>query len=241
MFARPLGRDFKGVRVAWWRGLGGIPFEPEVRRVIDANRAVFEQLGCIVEEAEPAFDGVDEAFPTLRHLSYHSNYAALARQRPEWVKDTIRWEIAEAERQTSADVARGFARQQRMYTDTRQFFERYEYFILPVTQVLPFDVTIAYPTSIDGNANGDLHRLDALLLVRDVHGVSGDLGAGRVLVRRTAGGSADRRPSSRGLERVADRARIRASHRSRQETGIRFLSRKALTTGDTGDTGVCVS
>ena len=150
MFARPLGRDFKGVRVAWWRGLGGIPFEPEVRRVIDANRAVFEQLGCIVEEAEPAFDGVDEAFPTLRHLSYHSNYAALARQRPEWVKDTIRWEIAEAERQTSADVARGFARQQRMYTDTRQFFERYEYFILPVTQVLPFDVNIAYPTSIDG-------------------------------------------------------------------------------------------
>ena len=149
-FARPLGRDFKGVRVGWWRGLGGIPFELEVRRVIDANRAVFEQLGCIVEEAEPAFDGVDDAFPTLRHLSYHANYSALARQRPDWVKDTIRWEIAEAERQTSADVGRGFARQQRMYTETRQFFDRYEYFILPVTQVLPFDVTIAYPTSING-------------------------------------------------------------------------------------------
>ena len=28
LFARPLGRDFKGVRVAWWRVLGGIPFEP---------------------------------------------------------------------------------------------------------------------------------------------------------------------------------------------------------------------
>ena len=149
-FARPLGRDFKGVRVAWWKGLGGIPFEPEVKRVVDANRAVFETLGCIVEEAEPAFDGVDEAFPTLRHLSYHASYAALARQRPEWVKDTIRWEIAEAERQTSADVGRGFARQERMYADTRRFFERYEYFILPVTQVLPFDVTVPYPTSING-------------------------------------------------------------------------------------------
>ena len=64
-FGAPLGRDFKGVRVAWWRGLGGIPFEPEIRRVVDANRRVFEDLGCVVEEAEPDFAGVDEAFPTL--------------------------------------------------------------------------------------------------------------------------------------------------------------------------------
>ena len=149
-FLAPLDRDFRGVRVAWWRGLGGIPFEPEVRRVVDANRAVFERLGCIVEEAEPAFDGVDTAFPTLRHPSYYANYAAMARQRPEWIKDTIHWEIKEAERQTSAEVGLAFARQARMYTDARRFFDRYEYFILPVTQVLPFDVTVPYPTSING-------------------------------------------------------------------------------------------
>src|SRR6185312_16885604 len=35
-FAAPLDRNFRGVRVAWWRGLGGIPFEPEIRRVVDA-------------------------------------------------------------------------------------------------------------------------------------------------------------------------------------------------------------
>ena len=44
-FRAPLERDFKGVRVAWWRGLGGIPFEPEIRQVVDANRRVFESLG----------------------------------------------------------------------------------------------------------------------------------------------------------------------------------------------------
>jgi amidase len=31
-FRAPLERDFKGVRVAWWRGLGGIPFETENAR-----------------------------------------------------------------------------------------------------------------------------------------------------------------------------------------------------------------
>ncbi len=39
-FRGPLGREFKGVRVAWWRGLGGIPFEAEIRQVVDANRKV---------------------------------------------------------------------------------------------------------------------------------------------------------------------------------------------------------
>ncbi|HEV8365130.1 MAG TPA: amidase [Gemmatimonadaceae bacterium] len=149
-FAAKLGRDFKGVRVAWYKGLGGIPFEPELKRVIEANRSAFESLGCIVEEAEPDFAGVDEAFPTLRHLSYHSNYAAMARERPDWIKDTIKWEIAEAERQTSADVAKAFVRQSRMYAQSAEFFERYEYFVLPVTQLAPFDVTIAYPTQVAG-------------------------------------------------------------------------------------------
>jgi amidase len=149
-FGAPLGRDFKGVRVAWWRGLGGIPFEPEIRRVVDANRSVFEDLGCVVEEAEPDFAGVDEAFLALRHPPFHSQYAGLARQRPEWVKDPIKWEIAEAERATGADIADASARQERMYEQSRQFFQRYDYFVLPVTQVEPFDVTVPYPTQIGG-------------------------------------------------------------------------------------------
>ena len=151
-FAGRLDRDFKGTRVAWYKGLGGIPFEPEITRVVGDTRHVFESLGCVVEEAEPDFTGVDEAFPALRHLSYHSSYAALAKQRPDWIKDTIHWEIDEAERQTAADVARASERQDRFYSDVEAFFSRYDYFVLPVTQVEPFDVTIKYPTSVAGVA-----------------------------------------------------------------------------------------
>ncbi len=147
-FRAPLERGFKGVRVAWWRGLGGIPFEPEIRRVVDANRSVFEGLGCIVEEAEPDFAGVHDAFPALRYAANHLRYAALVRERPEWVKDTIQFEVAQAERLTGADIGRALARQARMYEQSRQFFERYEYFVLPVTQVSPFDVNVPYPKQI---------------------------------------------------------------------------------------------
>jgi amidase len=149
-FAGRLARSFKGTRVAWYRDLGGVPFEPEVRRVVDECRGAFQSLGCVIEEAEPDFTGVADAFATLRHLSYHSSYAELAKRRPEWLKDTIRWELAEAERQTAADVARAAARQDRLYADTAAFFEKYDYFVLPVTQVEPFDVTVPYPTSVAG-------------------------------------------------------------------------------------------
>ena len=39
LFARPLDRSFKGVRVAWFKDLGGVPFDPRVRAVVDAHRA----------------------------------------------------------------------------------------------------------------------------------------------------------------------------------------------------------
>jgi amidase len=151
-FRAPLGRDFKGVRVAWWRGLGGVPFEPEIRRVVDGNRKIFEDLGCVIEEAEPDFAGVDEAFPLLRYTGNYSRYAPLVRQRPDWVKDTIKFEVAQAERASGADIGRALARQAQMYNQSRQFFERYAYFILPVTQVEPFDVKTEYPTQIAGTA-----------------------------------------------------------------------------------------
>jgi amidase len=149
-FRAPLERDFKGVRVAWWKGLGGIPFEPEIRGVVNANRRVFEGLGCVVEDAEPDFAGVDQAFPALRYAANHPQYAPLVRERPEWVKDTIKYEVTEAERLTGADLGRAFARQARMFEESRQFFETYDYFVLPVTQVAPFNVDVPYPTAIAG-------------------------------------------------------------------------------------------
>jgi amidase len=149
-FRGSLARDFKGVRVAWWRGLGGIPFEPEIRQVVDGNRRVFESLGCVVQEAEPDFAGVDQAFPALRYAANHPRYAPLLRQRPEWLKDTIRFEVAEAERQTAADVGRALTRQSLMFEQSQQLFEKFDYFVLPVTQVSPFDVNVPFPTEIAG-------------------------------------------------------------------------------------------
>ena len=45
-------------------------------------------------------------------------------------------------------------RQAALYEESRQFFERYDYFVLPVTQVSPFDVDVPYPTQVAGTPMG---------------------------------------------------------------------------------------
>ncbi len=149
-FREALARDVKGVRLAWWGGLGGLPFESEICCTVDDNQVVFQQLGCQIQRAEPDFEGVDEAFKTLRYAANYPQYSVLVKQKPEWVKDTIQFEVKEAERLRAGDVGRALARQAEMHQQVRQMFERFDYFVLPVTQVAPFDVTVPYPKSILG-------------------------------------------------------------------------------------------
>ena len=84
------------------------------------------------------------------------------------MKDTIKFEVAQAERLTAADVGRAQARQALAYGRSRQFFEQYQYFVLPVTQVSPFDVTTPYQGDCR-HVDGRLSRLDAIVLVRQLH------------------------------------------------------------------------
>ena len=57
-----------------------------------------------------------------------------------------------------------------MHEQSRQFFERYDYFVLPVTQVAPFDVNVSVSDARSTGRDDGLHRLDAIVLVHHVHG-----------------------------------------------------------------------
>ena len=106
LFARPLDRSFKGVRVAWFKDLGGVPFDPRVRAVVDGHRKTFESLGCIVDEAEPDFAPAEIAFRVLRALGSANAYGAQLHDHPDAFKDTLKGEIEEGLRLTGMDVAR---------------------------------------------------------------------------------------------------------------------------------------
>ena len=149
-FAGELGRDFKGVRVAWFKDLGGVKFDSRIRAVVNAQRKTFEDLGCIVEEAEPDFTGADEAFNTLRAFGYVGGYGELAKTHRAQIKDTILWEIDRGAKLTAVDLARAESLHSQVWDRMRVFQQRYEYFIVPSTQVPPFDLNQPYVTDIEG-------------------------------------------------------------------------------------------
>ena len=53
-------------------------------------------------------------------------------------------------RLSGQDVARAEVGHSQMYRRFQAFLEKYEYFILPTTQLPPFDVTTPYPKEIAG-------------------------------------------------------------------------------------------
>jgi amidase len=147
VFARPLDRDFKGVRVAWAKDLGGLPFDSRVKQAVNAQRKAFEALGCIVEEAEPDLSGADEVFKDFRAWSYSLSRSELQAHR-DLVKDTILQELDAGAKLTGPQLGNAEMKRTQLYHRMRLFLERYEFFILPVSQVPPFDVNEPYVKQI---------------------------------------------------------------------------------------------
>jgi amidase len=148
--ARPLERSFQGVRVAWFKDLGGVPFDPRVRAVVDAHRKTFESLGCIVEQAEPDFAPAESAFRILRAWNSANTNGPRLREHPDAFKDTLKGEIEQGLRLTGADVASAETAHGQLWRRFQAFLAKYEYFVLPTTQLPPFDLNTPYPTEIAG-------------------------------------------------------------------------------------------
>ena len=149
-FAQTLaGRNFKGVRVAMFKDLG-LPWEPAVKSAVQAQRKVFESLGCIVEEAEPDFTDANECFLAWRHWSTELAFGDLLATHGDQLNDYIHWHVEEGRKLTGMYLSRVEAKRTALYQRLCGFKGEFEFFILPVNQVLPFDVNMHYPTEIAG-------------------------------------------------------------------------------------------
>ncbi len=149
MFARPLDRDFKGVRIAWSSDLGGLPVEPEVKRVMEAQRKTFAALGCIVENATPDLRDADEIFSVMRAWNFELTFGQLLKSKRALMKDTVIWNIEEGARLTGPQLGAAEVKRTQLFHRMREFMEKYDFLIAPVVQVLPFDIDVPYVTRIN--------------------------------------------------------------------------------------------
>jgi amidase len=149
-FLQPLGgRNCKGVRVAMIKDLG-LPWEPAVMVAFRAQRKIFESLGCIVEEAEPDMRDANECFLAWRHWAFELQLGETVDAHPDEVNAYGHWHVEEGRKLTGPYLSQVEAKRTALYQRMRRFMEEYEFLILPVNQVLPFDVNTRYPAEIAG-------------------------------------------------------------------------------------------
>ena len=149
-FAEPLERDVKGMRIAWSRDLGGAPIDTAITETLDKQRTVLEDLGCIVEDADPPLHDAGEIFLTLRAAIFAHQHEANIRDHRELVKSTIIWNTEEGMKLSALDVKKAEERRTALYARMAEFMTRYDFLALPVTSVPPFSIDMEYPTEING-------------------------------------------------------------------------------------------
>ena len=149
-FARPLDRDWKGTRVGWCSSFAGLPFDPRIRTVFEAQREGFESLGCVVEEAAPDFSEADRVFKVFRALGSYLEHGVKLAQHAAMIKETLREEIERGARLTAHEITQAEADRSRLFARVGRLMQRWEFLVLPVTQVPPFDINQPYVTEIAG-------------------------------------------------------------------------------------------
>jgi amidase len=77
-------------------------------------------------------------------------YGALLDKHGDQFNEYVHWHVAEARKLSGPYLARIEAKRTALYQRLCEFMKEHEFFILPVSQVLPFDVNIRYPTEIAG-------------------------------------------------------------------------------------------
>jgi amidase len=168
-FTAPLERDMTGTRIAWMGDWNGhFPLDPGVKEICEASLKTFTDLGCIVEEATPAFDPAElwQVWLTLRAFimgNYLGVYYADAAKKDMLSANAI-WEVERSLTLTQQQVFAASVSRTAWHMAVEEFFGRYDFAIAPTAQVFPFDTVIPYPTVVGGRTMETYHQWMEIVL-----------------------------------------------------------------------------
>lgn len=146
----PVG-DLRGVRVGWSPDFGiGVPVEPEVIEVLTALLGVFEEAGAIVEEAAPDLRLADRVFQATRATDFAAGLGGLVRDHRDLVKPEVTWNVELGWSYSATDLIDVAAARTGLDAAVAHYFGRYDLFLSPTAQVLPFEATLRYPDQVAG-------------------------------------------------------------------------------------------
>ncbi|CAE6715791.1 Acylamidase [Paraburkholderia domus] len=149
-FAQPLQRDFRGTRIAMSVQLAGLAVDPEIQRAVQAQAAVFESMGCQVVFADPDLGDAEDVFRMERAWMIGSLVDRLDADARAQLKPEIEAECRLHRSLSAADLGDMFVRKTALFERMRRFMDEHAYYVLPATQMLPFDADLRWPTEFMG-------------------------------------------------------------------------------------------
>lgn len=139
-------------RVALSTDLGGItPVDKEVAAIVEKAAKVFEDMGCIVEEASPDFTDVQLVFQTLRAMQFAAGKKALLEKHRDLLKPEVIWNIEKGLELTMDEIAQAELARGRLYHRVEQFYRTYDLVLSPATIVPPYPVEHRYVEACNGH------------------------------------------------------------------------------------------
>jgi len=121
-----------------------------VQDIIKGSIGTFESIDCTVEENCPDFTDADYIFKTLRAWSFSALHGDSISKHREFYKESIIWNVEQGLKLSGLDIARAERMRTDLFRRIGDMMQEYEYLVLPVSQVPPFDVTQEYVTEIEG-------------------------------------------------------------------------------------------
>jgi amidase len=150
IFLQPLEKSFNNCKIAFSANLGGLPVEPEVASVVESSRAIFQEIGCQVENDEPNIADADEIFLLWRAWRAELRVTPLLDKYRKQLKDTVIWNAEQGLQITGPQLVRAEAKRTELYHRLREFFKKYDFLVLPTSQVAPFSIDQEFPPEING-------------------------------------------------------------------------------------------
>ncbi len=139
-FLAAVGRDVRGLRVGWSADFGYAAVDPEVVEVTSKAAQVFEELGCVVEDARLALDSPFEHFWTLFSANAYAGYGQLLKDRADDLTDYARECLEHGRSVSGADYARALGHVDRLKARFADLFDRFDLLLSPTMAVPAFPV-----------------------------------------------------------------------------------------------------
>ncbi|SDE34665.1 amidase [Belnapia rosea] len=151
--ALPYAQSLEGrpLRVGFTADFGGVlPVDRETRAICAGAVRRFEAAGCVVEEAAPALEGLQEAFLILRSQHFVVDREEQLRTHRDLLKPDIIWNTERGLQATPSQLAWAERERAAWYRRLAAFFGRYDVLVTPGAATPAFDVMLRHPESVAG-------------------------------------------------------------------------------------------